>query len=143
MMVNSRPSIRAMRSCFSRSFFSIWSWFVLNSSTLKSLCLISSAFCLRSYATMSSMAFFDFAKASRSHLAFHLDESRVEGPCRHVMIIIKAQDSERLGADFHLQLAGLLALFPLDTAVRDVTVHQRTPASWTCQHMHTMAHLFI
>mmetsp|Transcript_19985 Transcript_19985/g.45530 ORF Transcript_19985/g.45530 Transcript_19985/m.45530 type:complete len:208 (-) Transcript_19985:897-1520(-) len=68
LMVSSKSSILAVRSCFSRSFFSVWSWFVLNSSTQKSLCFISSAFSLRSCAIMSSMAFLTRVKASRRTL---------------------------------------------------------------------------
>ena len=56
-------SILVMRSDFSRSLYSVWSWLVLNSSTHKSLCLISSAFGFDIAATMSSVAFLSFVKA--------------------------------------------------------------------------------
>jgi len=64
-MVPSKSSIFAARSCFARSFFSVCNSLVLNSSTQKSLCLISSSFSLVSCATMSSMAFFTRVKASK------------------------------------------------------------------------------
>mmetsp|Transcript_72281 Transcript_72281/g.233898 ORF Transcript_72281/g.233898 Transcript_72281/m.233898 type:complete len:246 (+) Transcript_72281:829-1566(+) len=67
-MVISKSSIFASKSCFSRSFFSVCNWFVLNSSTQKSLCLISSSFSFKSCAIMSSMAFFTFEKASNRTL---------------------------------------------------------------------------
>ena len=40
------------KTCVSRSFFSVCSWFVVNSSVQKSMCLISSAFSFRSCAIM-------------------------------------------------------------------------------------------
>mmetsp|Transcript_86158 Transcript_86158/g.244032 ORF Transcript_86158/g.244032 Transcript_86158/m.244032 type:complete len:225 (+) Transcript_86158:788-1462(+) len=59
-----RSSILASTSAFSRSLRSLWSWFWLNSSTQKSLCLISAAFSSWSCAIMSSMAFLTRSNAS-------------------------------------------------------------------------------
>mmetsp|Transcript_95182 Transcript_95182/g.264641 ORF Transcript_95182/g.264641 Transcript_95182/m.264641 type:complete len:216 (-) Transcript_95182:204-851(-) len=68
LIVISKSETLAVRSCFSRSFLSVCSWFVFNSSTQKSLCLISSSFSFSSWAIMSSMAFFTRVKASRRTL---------------------------------------------------------------------------
>mmetsp|Transcript_94911 Transcript_94911/g.306921 ORF Transcript_94911/g.306921 Transcript_94911/m.306921 type:complete len:210 (-) Transcript_94911:855-1484(-) len=72
-MVRARSSIWAATSVFSRSLVSVCAVFVLNSSTQKSLCLISAAFSLPSWRIMSSMAFLTRSKASSLTLVARAD----------------------------------------------------------------------